>query len=111
MWVFGYLLCTCALYSMHVTGRGLLIESLPCSVIVLRARSVAGGVHGGGGGVEDGERDWEGEGEGDDGIEREEEPRASASAVASYRRGPQRKCKKEVREIPSTTEIRIKSTF
>ena len=98
---------------MHVTGRGLLIESLPCSVIVLRARSVAGGVHGGGGGVEDGERDCEreGEGEGDDGIEREEEPRASASAVASYRRGPQRKCKKEVREIPSTTETRIKSTF
>ena len=58
-------------YSMHVNGRWLLIEPLPCSVIVPRARSVVGGVDGGGGGVVEGERDWEreGEGEGDDGIE------------------------------------------
>ena len=56
---------------MHVNGRWLLIEPLPCSVIVPRARSVVGGVDGGGGGVVEGERDWEreGEGEGDDGIE------------------------------------------
>ena len=42
-------------------------------MIVLRARSVVGGVHGCGGGVVEGERDregdWEREGEGDDGIE------------------------------------------
>ena len=60
-------------------------------MIVLRARSVAGGVHGGGGGgVVDGEADWEreGEGEGDDGMEREE-----GTSSASYREGQGRKCR------------------
>ena len=65
-----------------------LAESLPCSVIVLRARSVVGGVHSVGGGVEDGDRVWEGEG--DDGMERGEEPGTLAASV-SYR-GGQRKC-------------------
>ena len=71
-----------------VSESWLLAESLPCSVIVLRARSVVGGVHSGGGGVVDGER--VGEGEGDDVMERGEEL-GTLAASASYR-GGQRKC-------------------
>ena len=69
-----------------VSESWLLAESLPCSVIVLRARSVVGGVHsGGGGGVVDGERVWEGEG--DDGMERGGEEQGTLAASASYRGG------------------------
>ena len=72
-----------------VSESWLLAESLPCSVIVLRARSVVGGVHsGGGGGVVDGERVWEGEG--DDGMERGGEEQGTLAASASYRGGQRR---------------------
>ena len=59
-------------------------------MIVLRARSVVGGVHSGGGGVVDGERVREGEG--DDGMERGEE-QGTLAASASYRGGQSRRIK------------------